>query len=229
MIYVMSDLHGRYDLYKRMLERISFSDSDTLYILGDFVDRGEEGFKIIFDIAERENVIPLVGNHDLIAAVVLSKLNRGVTSAQLADLREVLDAWILDGGRTTFDEFKALSHEERRHALMIMEDFRTYAEVAVGGREYVLCHAGIAGYEEGTPLSDYALEDFVTERTDYSTPIFSGNRYLVTGHTPTAAIEGATEGRIYRANNYIAIDCGAVFDLGLGCLCLDTDEEFYVI
>ena len=35
MIYAMSDLHGYYDKYTKMLEKITFSDDDTLYILGD--------------------------------------------------------------------------------------------------------------------------------------------------------------------------------------------------
>ena len=38
MIYVMSDLHGCYDKYERMLKKISFSKDDILYILGDVVD-----------------------------------------------------------------------------------------------------------------------------------------------------------------------------------------------
>ena len=38
--YVMSDIHGMADLFKRMLEQIGFSDEDTLYILGDMIDRG---------------------------------------------------------------------------------------------------------------------------------------------------------------------------------------------
>ena len=47
MHYVMSDLHGRYDLFLRMLEKISFSDCDTLYLLGDLIDRGPDGIKLI--------------------------------------------------------------------------------------------------------------------------------------------------------------------------------------
>ena len=46
MIYAMSDLHGCYDKYTKMLEKINFSDNDTLYILGDIVDRGPDGIKI---------------------------------------------------------------------------------------------------------------------------------------------------------------------------------------
>ena len=38
MNYAVSDFHGRYDLYKKLLETLNLSDEDTLYILGDFVD-----------------------------------------------------------------------------------------------------------------------------------------------------------------------------------------------
>ena len=53
------------------------------------------------------------------------------------------------------------------------------------------------------------------------------DKYIVTGHTPTGFIDKAYKGRIYRKNNHIAIDCGAVFGNPLGCICLDTFEEFY--
>ena len=34
MTYVMSDLHGMYDRFIAMLEKIDFSDSDELFIIG---------------------------------------------------------------------------------------------------------------------------------------------------------------------------------------------------
>ena len=38
MTYVMSDIHGKYSLFLKMLEEIRFSDNDVLYVAGDFVD-----------------------------------------------------------------------------------------------------------------------------------------------------------------------------------------------
>ena len=35
MIYVMSDIHGCYDKYERMLKKISFSKEDILYMSND--------------------------------------------------------------------------------------------------------------------------------------------------------------------------------------------------
>ena len=41
MIYAaVSDLHGCYEKYLSMLEKIQFCEADTLYVLGDVVDRG---------------------------------------------------------------------------------------------------------------------------------------------------------------------------------------------
>jgi len=229
MTYCVSDLHGRYDLYMKLLKRLKLSEEDRLYILGDLVDRGPEGLKIVLDVAKRENVICLMGNHDLTAQFILSKLLGGLTAGQLADLRELYGAWVYDGGDTTIAEFKALSLEDRRLAVMTLDSFRNYAEVKAGGNHFVLCHGGIDNYEPTKPLREYTIADLAFCREDYTKPKFSTEGvYLVTGHTPTAAIEGGEAGRIFYSHDHIAIDCGAVFGFGLGCLCLDTLQEIYV-
>ena len=63
-IYLMSDLHGMYGLYLRMLETVQFGHNDHLYILGDMIDRGPDGVKILLDVVQRDNVTCLIGNHE---------------------------------------------------------------------------------------------------------------------------------------------------------------------
>ena len=46
MIYVMSDIHGYFDKFISILERINFSDEDELYILGDVIDRGDKPIEL---------------------------------------------------------------------------------------------------------------------------------------------------------------------------------------
>ena len=65
MIYCMSDLHGERALFERMLELIRFSDGDRLYIIGDVIDRGEDGIRILQDIMKRGNIFLFIGNHEL--------------------------------------------------------------------------------------------------------------------------------------------------------------------
>ncbi len=59
--YVISDIHGEYDMLMNLLEKISLQDSDTLYLLGDVVDRGTHPIKTLRNLMLMPNVICLVG------------------------------------------------------------------------------------------------------------------------------------------------------------------------
>ena len=50
IIYV---IHGCYEQYRLLLEKIRFSDNDKLYVLGDAVDRGPEPIKVLQDMMRR--------------------------------------------------------------------------------------------------------------------------------------------------------------------------------
>ena len=63
MTYAVSDIHGRYDKYAAMLEIINFRDNDMLYVLGDVIDRHDDGIKIMLDMISRPNIVMLMGNH----------------------------------------------------------------------------------------------------------------------------------------------------------------------
>lgn len=88
MIYVMSDLHGNYDKYIEMLDLIHFSDKDTLYILGDVVDHGEDWLKILYGMIRRYNVYSILGNHEYIAIHCLKRLKNEITEESLNELTE---------------------------------------------------------------------------------------------------------------------------------------------
>ena len=227
MIYVASDLHGEYELYLTLLDKLKLGAGDTLFLLGDYVDRGDAGDKILLDIMDRENVVPLIGNHDYTAAFLLSALNRGVAAEDMAKLRPILENWLGDGGDVTLEAFRRLSFEKRERIFAFVDKMPAYREITVGGVEYFLCHAGIKNYDEGRAIASYDRTDFIYGRTDYSKPLISG-KTLVTGHTPTALIDPDSRGRIFKSDGHIAVDCGAVFGLGLGCICLDNMREYYV-
>ena len=62
MIYVMSDIHGMYDKYIEMMDLIDLKETDTLYILGDIIDRGVNSMKILQDMMKRSNVFGILMN-----------------------------------------------------------------------------------------------------------------------------------------------------------------------
>lgn len=73
---MISDIHGCYDAYKKMLEKIRFSENDMLYVLGDVLDRGPHPIKIIQDLMGRPNVVCLAGNHEYMALECLQFLRK---------------------------------------------------------------------------------------------------------------------------------------------------------
>lgn len=231
MIYVASDIHGCYDKYINMIEKLDLSEDDTLYILGDIVDRGNDGIKILLDMMGRSNIIPMLGNHDYMAYSVLKKLNVEITEENYDTLLDtetiqIYQTWIFNGGEPTCRAFSALSKDEKRSILEYIEEFEIYEELTVSENTFILVHGGIANFCEDKDMSEYSVDDLIWGRCDYAQTYFP-DKYLITGHTPTWFIDEKYRGKIYKENNHIAIDCGAVFGETLGCICLDTLEEFY--
>ena len=228
MQYVMSDLHGRYDLFLRMLDRINFGDRDVLYFLGDAADRGPDGIRVIQDLMGRGNVLPLLGNHeDMFRRAIRGKLGPAPRPDRTETRRNYLNWTRNNGGDITWAAYCALPEPEQRAIAAWLEALPLYYELRAGGREFLLTHAGVGAFAPEKELSACTLDDFIWGRTDYRR-IYYFDRYLITGHTPTVLIDPSSRGRIWRGNNHIAVDCGAVFFGTLGCLCLDTLEEFYL-
>ena len=72
MTYVVSDLHGNYDKFKQLIEKIGLKDTDILYVLGDIVDYGEQTMELIGDLSVRYNVYAIAGEHDFLALRMLA-------------------------------------------------------------------------------------------------------------------------------------------------------------
>ena len=62
--YFISDIHGEYDLFCKLLAEIDFCDSDTMIVLGDFVDKGSHPIKLAKLIASKPNIKAIQGNHE---------------------------------------------------------------------------------------------------------------------------------------------------------------------
>lgn len=230
--YVVSDIHGQYDKFINLINKINLQDSDDLYVLGDVVDRGPHPIKTLRKLMEMPNVICLVGNHDLMALECLEFLMQEITDDTVGlldgEMMDKLIHWNRNGSKTTIDEFGKLDTDEKKDVIEFIKNFSIYEELEVAGKEYLLVHGGLGNFSPEKDIEDYSLYDIVWSRADYRRKYFD-DIYLVTGHTPTQTIKSNPRpGYIYRANNHIAIDCGACFDDGrLAAICLETGEEFY--
>lgn len=235
MIYVISDIHGCYAEYRELLEKIKFSSKDTLYILGDVVDRGPEPIKVIQDMMKRPNVNFILGNHDYLMLMVMSKLVQEITEENIdsgvlnEDLLMDYYAWMNDGGEVTVAQFNSLERWEMIDILEYVQDALIYEDIQVNKKRFILTHAGIKDYSYEKDLDEYHFTDFIFGRMDYSKRHFDDpDTYLVSGHTPTVLIREDRQFLVYKGNGHIAIDCGCVSGGRLAAYCLDDGSITYV-
>lgn len=103
--YVISDIHGEYEKFMELLEEIELEENDTLYVLGDVLDRGEHPIKTVLKLMEMPNAICLVGNHEVMALKCLQFLCQEITDRAIDELDEEtaedLLVWLYNGGDST--------------------------------------------------------------------------------------------------------------------------------
>ena len=227
MKYLMSDIHGEYQMFLKMLEQINFSDDDILYILGDVVDRGPEPIKILQYIMKRKNIILLRGNHEqmMLDGICLSKDKKEFISTINSRL------WMRNGGFTTVDQFLNLPFEEQKEMYKYIKNTEFFKIVD----NNLLVHAGVylnkfdfeTDEELETAMKKQNKDDLIWERDMvYNTEYFLDNYHIYIGHTPTLKLQDTN--RIYKTKGFTLIDGGACFLPGtLICVCLDNKDVYY--
>lgn len=226
MTYVISDIHGQYDAFIKILEKISFSDKDTLYILGDIIDRGSKSVEIYNYIKGRKNIILLRGNHEQ----MMIDYYRNHCSKY--HKQHLLNIWVDNGGNKTIAQLESMKEDEEcftEEMLSFIENTPFYAEVKIKGKEFLLCHAGLIYRGE---LSLEENIEFNKKRDSIiwrRVPTVNTGKYIIVhGHTQSMFWFGDDTIVSYNEGKAINIDCGAARKSRLGCLCLDNLKAYFV-
>ena len=238
--YVFGDIHGCYNEFQKMLDRIGFSDDDRLILAGDYVDRGPDSLKMLHWLENcPKNVTPIRGNHD-------------EEFASYVDLLRQVDAkWSLQTQIDSHDDLVALYDTAKYlfktnglnaalffnlsgtigkllHTTVItMADLTIwrdmirkmpyYVKLSVHRRPCVVVHAG---YREKDFDNDADAQDFYLYAREEAYK-GGGIRHgmVIAGHTPTV-LEGEfayNGGRVFHQYDkskdctFYDIDCGCVF------------------
>ncbi len=126
MRFLCSDIHGDFDKYQKALDIVG---DDDLIIIGDVIDRGDEGFRILLDTMNRDNVTLMMGNHE--AMMAESIFGKGLYG----------DAWLSpnNGGETTARAFmRAVKKKEIDEEAL--EDYLVHLPVSIDFGDYYLVH-----------------------------------------------------------------------------------------
>lgn len=98
---VIGDIHGCDRAFTTLLEAIEPEQTDTVILLGDYIDRGPDTYAVIETILalnQRCTVVALAGNHEKMLLQARSE-------------PRMLTEWLIHGGRATVDSYARRHHE----------------------------------------------------------------------------------------------------------------------
>ena len=249
--YVMSDIHGRVDLLREVVENcVHFDKEDQLILLGDYVDGDEysnsyETLQYIYNLQKKypRQVIVLKGNHDEWLSHFVFGYKRILSTYVTPDVYTIQDFM-------TPEEYNAINTEAKRgshnileytdkvvelrkkyfldHHLELMEwlrDLPLYYETD----EEVFVHAGI-NIIDG--CNEYWKEvstedDFLMQFSNYPTDNFY--KIIISGHIGTSSVKQNPEFHdICRIKNHIYIDSTVQVSKKLNVLKIDNHQYYQI-
>lgn len=217
MHYVISDIHNNNERLSRLLQKINFSKEDHLYILGDLFDRSTHApdpVGVYFAILQLGGQCTIIkGNHDeWLADYIL----------RYFDMAERKRKKLPGYEYNSFDLLmQRLTPVDMQKLAKTIKGWPLQLELELQGTMHLLAHAKTSHPNEPRG-DDYYLNG---EADDES--------FLEKGIEGYVSVCGHREmdrqiWKNQKGNLYI-IDCGCGYKDGrLGCLCLETKEEFYV-
>ena len=229
MIYVISDLHG-YPLeqFEDLLDKAGFSERDFCFILGDVIDRGDDGARILEWLLYQPNVQLILGNHEgmlLCCDFLFEEINEQSLAQLTSEQMELLMEWKENGAEPTLRGLMALDPETRVDILEYIREAPIYEEVEAGGRSYILTHSGIEGFSPDKDMSEYDADALIWNRPTPEDRYFS-DKTVILGHTPTHYYGPEHKGKILVTDTWIDIDTGASCGLAPTLLRLDDMNTF---
>lgn len=224
MDYCISDIHGYYELFCRLMDKIGFCGGDRLFVLGDMIDKGPESIRLVKLLFSMPNAVCIAGNHEY----DFLKFYRGLMR-QTEDYEGVmrkLRAYFADGSLLDWDTVDKL-------------DFLPFY---VETERFIGVHAGLP-LADGRllPAAEASCEQLVYDRRFKDADVLpKGGKCVLYGHTPARYLTGKDEIILYpRAgagyagadiSDYckIHLDTGVYLSGVLGCFAVGDCRCFYV-
>ncbi len=188
-IYAVSDLHGQYELFQKGIKTIGFTEEDFLYILGDVIDRGPDGIRLLRYIQKQQNMDMLLGNHEV---MMLNSVDQ--QGGPLCTGRET-SIWLdYNGGWETLKDYLDLSLLSRKRLLGWLRNRFVLKTVEVGDKVFCLSHSYFSEsvlnkrfrYSDLRKVCEVVWESIYRKdsRAHQTDPYSRHSCTFVTGHVP---------------------------------------------
>ena len=149
-LFIIGDLHGCWDLYKKGTKILGIDNDDIVISLGDLVDRGPEAFKCVLEFTRKENRYAIMGNHE-------HMLVKGMLDGD----RSYYECWYQNGGHVLWDQF-----EEEGVTLIatMLENLPVIITVEYRGMMLAFAHGGWCA--QVGQYSPYELGSLLTKKNN---------------------------------------------------------------
>lgn len=210
--FAISDIHGCAKTFIALVEDVvQLKKEDTLYLLGDYIDRGPDSKGVIDYILRLKEtgfqVIVLRGNHEQMLVL-------GMGDPSVAEM------FLANGGVKTLVSFGVTQPDHLDPAyLSFFNSMECYAIY----KHFILVHAGL-NFDIPDPLQDKRAMLWTRK---FKVSSGYADKVIVHGHTPTALMDIQESILNVEKESQINIDNGCVYGLNefYGNLCcLDLDN-----
>ena len=199
-LFAISDIHGCFKpFYELVINTIKLKKSDQLFLLGDYIDRGEQSKEVIDFIIDLNrqgfDVTTLIGNHEVM--LLDSYYNH-----------ELEPLWMMNNGASTLMSFGIDNIRNIDiHYLEFLNSLEYYKIVG----NIIFVHAGFND-QSINPFAD--LPSMIWEsRHSYHNPLLK-DKIIIHGHRPN--LISNLKILIEEKANVIPIDTGCVYDKEMG-------------
>lgn len=225
MDYCISDIHGHYELFCRLMDKISFGSGDKLYVAGDIVEKGPDSIRLTKLLYSMPEVECIAGNHEYDFLRYFHSLMRESDDYDL--VLGKLQEYFSDGNLLDWD------------IVDYLENLPYYIETD----KFICVHAGLPVKDGLLCPPESAKEHTLVYDRVFKEPdvLPEGGKCVFFGHTPTWYITGGKPEILfyprpcsYSRSTDISDYCKVHLDLDtplsgvLGCVSVDTCECFYV-
>jgi serine/threonine protein phosphatase 1 len=217
----ISDIHGCRKTFQALLEKIAFSLTDELFLLGDYIDRGPDSKGVMDDIMQMQedgySVICLRGNHE--ESMMRSRSDITYRAA-----------WMGWGGKQTLESFGI------KEASSILDVESKYWKFMKGLKyfheteQFILVHAGL-NFDASPPFENHYSMMWIRDWYEDIDREWLNGRIIIHGHTPAKHFD--IRASLFKTDELPAIDIdnGCVYGHieGMGRLCAFdlTNQKLY--
>ena len=228
---IISDIHGNFDLYNKLLKKVKYKpEEDRLILLGDLVEKGPKSLETLHTImeqAKKENVYIIMGNCDFIARNVLYSYRLEFLAHVLSfrknslihEMAHQLNIEILPN--TNMSHLCSMLRKHYLKELSFLNDLPHVLEDS----KHIYSHAAIMSEENfGSDFSQVMTTPFFLNKANYF------NKTVIVGHLPVTEYCNhiASFDPIYDAkHNVYSIDGGNMVKKGgqLNALLFDNKHS----